>query len=108
MKEYVYLLIAIIGELIGTTLLKASDGFSKLFLGLLALFSYASCYFFFSKCLRTISLGVAYAIWSGVGIVITTVIGIILWKEKTNLITVLAIIMIIIGIILLNLTTTNK
>lgn len=102
---YFYLAIAIIGELIGTTLLKMSQGFSKWGIGIVALIAYV---IFFSKSLKIIDLGVAYAIWSGVGIVITTIIGIIIWKEKVNLITILAITMIIIGIMLLNLMSASN
>lgn len=105
---YFYLAIAIIGELIGTTLLKMSKGFSKWGIGIVALIAYVICFYFFSKSLKIIDLGVAYAIWSGVGIVITTIIGIIIWKEKVNLITILAITMIIIGIMLLNLMSASN
>lgn len=105
---YFYLAIAIIGELIGTTLLKMSQGFSKCGIGIVALIAYVICFYFFSKSLKIIDLGVAYAIWSGVGIVITTIIGIIIWKEKVNLITILAITMIIIGIMLLNLMSASN
>ena len=101
-------LITIIGELIGTTLLKMSQGFSKWGIGIVALIAYVICFYFFSKSLKIIDLGVAYAIWSGVGIVITTIIGIIIWKEKVNLITILAITMIIIGIMLLNLMSASN
>jgi len=105
---YFYLAIAIIGELIGTTRLKMSQGFSKWGIGIVALIAYVICFYFFSKSLKIIDLGVAYAIWSGVGIVITTIIGIIIWKEKVNLITILAITMIIIGIMLLNLMSASN
>ncbi|KRL61794.1 DMT family transporter [Lactobacillus psittaci] len=102
---YFYLAVAIIGELIGTTLLKLSQGFSKLGIGVAALIAYAICFYFFSKCLEMVDLGVAYAIWSGVGIIVTTLIGLLIWKEEVKPLTVLALVLIIVGIIILNLTT---
>lgn len=97
-----YLLLAIVSELIGTSLLKASDGFSKLLptVGLLACFTLA--FFFLSLSLKTIPLNIAYAIWSGLGTVATVIISILIWKEKVNLASVTGIALIIIGVIILN------
>lgn len=100
---YLYLMLAIISELIGTSLLKASDGFSKLFptLGLLVSFSLA--FFFLSLSLKTIPLNLAYAIWSGLGTVATVVISILIWKEQVNFASITGITLIIVGVIILNL-----
>jgi len=100
---YVFLFLAILGELIGTSLLKASEGFSKLYptLGLLVAFTLS--FFFLSLSLKAIPLNVAYALWSGLGLVMTTVISVLIWKEKINVAGVLGIILILLGLTILNL-----
>ena len=102
MMGYMYLMLAIVSELIGTSLLKASEGFSKLFptVGLLVSFSLA--FFFLSLSLKTIPLNLAYAIWSGLGTVATVIISILIWKEKVNFASITGISLIIIGVIVLN------
>ncbi|MDN7246925.1 multidrug efflux SMR transporter [Planococcus shenhongbingii] len=101
--SYLYLSLAIIGELIGSSLLKASEGFSKLFptMGMLAAFVFS--FFFLSLALKTIPLNAAYAIWSGLGMVATTIISVLIWKEKINFASVTGIILILIGVVILNL-----
>ncbi len=100
---YLYLALAIIFELIGTSLLKASEGFSKLVptIGVLIVFSLS--FFFLSVSLKTIPLNIAYAIWSGLGTVATVIISILIWKEKINTASVIGIAFIIVGVIVLNL-----
>ncbi|GAB6181279.1 quaternary ammonium compound efflux SMR transporter QacH [Desulfotomaculum defluvii] len=100
---FLYLMLAIVSELIGTSLLKASDGFSKLYptIGLLVSFSLA--FFFLSLSLKTIPLNLAYAIWSGLGTIATVIISIVIWKEQVNLASISGITLIIIGVIVLNL-----
>ena len=101
--SYLFLGLAIVSELIGTSLLKASEGFSKLFptLGLLICFTLA--FFFLSLSLKTIPLNLAYAIWSGLGTVATVIISILIWKEKVNVASLSGIALIIIGVVILNL-----
>lgn len=101
--SYVYLLLAIVGELLGTSLLKAAEGFTKLWpsLGTLAAFFFS--FFFLSLSLKTIPLNMAYAIWSGIGIIITVVISVVIWKEKINTASVIGIILILIGVVVINL-----
>ncbi|MEG6617616.1 multidrug efflux SMR transporter [Peptococcaceae bacterium 1198_IL3148] len=97
-----YLMLAIIAELIGTSLLEASEGFSKLFptAGLMVCFTLA--FYFLSLSLKTIPLNLAYAIWSGLGTVATVIISILIWKEKVNFASITGISLIIIGVIVLN------
>lgn len=99
---YIYLGFAIIGELIGTTCLKYADGFTKLWPTLLAIAAYVACFYFLSKSLKYINLSVVYASWSGIGIVAATLISVFLLKEQINLISIVAIIMIIAGVVILN------
>ncbi|KAB8135721.1 multidrug efflux SMR transporter [Gracilibacillus oryzae] len=101
--SYLYLLLAIIGELIGSSLLKASEGFSKLYPTIGVIVAFIACFFFLSLSLKTIPLNTAYAIWSGIGIVATTIISVLIWKEKINMASVAGIILILAGVVILNL-----
>ncbi|WP_102348751.1 DMT family transporter [Bacillus sp. Marseille-P3661] len=101
--SYIYLAFAIIGELIGTSMLKASDGFSKLFPTIGVLVSFTFCFFFLSLSLKTIPLNMAYAIWSGLGIIGTAAISILIWKESINTASIVGIIFILVGVTILNL-----
>ena len=106
---YILLGLAIGLELLATTLLKYSVGFTKLWPTLGCILSYISCFYLLSKALNTINLGVAYATWSAVGIVVTSIITATLFGEKVNLIGAMSLVLIITGCILLNLYgTTSK
>jgi small multidrug resistance pump len=99
---YLYLALAIIGELIGTSLLKASEGFSKIMPTLGVFVSFAFSFFCLSLSLKSIPLNVAYAIWSGLGTVATVIISILIWKEKINFASLIGIALILIGVFVLN------
>lgn len=101
--EYVFLAIAIVLELVATTLLKFSNGFTKLLPTLSCIIAYVICFFCLSKALNKINLGIAYALWSGIGIVVTTIISSILFKQEISLLGVLGVILIISGCVILNL-----
>ena len=106
---YILLGLAIGLELLATTLLKYSAGFTRPWPTLGCLLSYISCFYLLSKALNTINLGVAYATWSAVGIVVTSIISVALFGEKVNLTGVMSLILITSGCILLNLYgTTSK
>ncbi|MCG7346313.1 multidrug efflux SMR transporter [Sporosarcina sp. ACRSL] len=100
---YLYLFIAIVTELIGTSLLKASDGFSKLLPTIGLIIAFVSSFFFLSLSLKSIPLNTAYAVWSGLGLVFTTIISVLIWKEKINFASVLGISLILAGVVILNL-----
>lgn len=101
--SYLYLMLAIMGELIGSSLLKASEGFSKLYPTIGLIIAFVGCFFFLSLSLKTIPLNTAYAIWSGLGLVCTTVISVLIWKEKINMASITGIILILAGVIILQL-----
>ena len=90
MFYYFYLSLAILFEIAATSLLKLSQGFSKLFFGCLALMFYGLCFFFLSLSLKGIQLNLAYAIWS--------------WHEKVTAVSLLGISLVIVGLVLLNLS----
>lgn len=103
MFYYVFLALAIVGELIGTNLLKMSLGFTKLVPTIGSLVSFALCFYFLSLAMVKIPLNIAYANWSAIGILATTAIATLIYKEQLNIISMLGVILIVAGVILLNL-----
>ena len=99
--SYVYLTLAIVSEIAATSLLKLSQGFSKMLFGILALVLYGLCFSFLSLSLK---LNLVYAIWSGVGLVGTTVLSILLFHEKVTFASLLGIALVIVGLVILNLS----
>lgn len=100
---YLYLALAIVMELAATTLLKYSDGCTKLIPTISCVAAYIICYFSLSRALQKINLGVAYATWSGIGIVVTALLSALLFRQKTTPLGILGIVLIIAGCIILNL-----
>ncbi|MBX0326803.1 multidrug efflux SMR transporter [Oscillochloris sp. ZM17-4] len=96
------LLAAIVSEVIGTTALKFSDGFSRPVPSMVVVVGYALSFYLMSLCLRDIPLGTAYAIWSGLGTAAIVLIGVLLWKESLDPARVIGIALIIAGVIVLN------
>ena len=99
---YLHLCLAIIGEIFGTSLLKMSEGFSKVTPAIASLSCFALAFFFLSKSLRFIPLNGAYAMWSGIGIVITTAVSVLFWKESLNFASYAGIGLILMGVVVLN------
>ncbi|MGZ0038927.1 DMT family transporter [Paenibacillus ottowii] len=100
---YLFLAISIATELIGTSMLKASEGFTRLYPTLFTIVAFVVSFFFISLTLKTLPLNMTYAIWSGVGAVATTVISVMIWKEKINTGSIVGIALIVIGVVVLNL-----
>ena len=100
---YVYLLIAIVAEVAGTMALKASQGFSKLGPSLIVLVGYGVSFYLFSLVLKAMPVGVAYAIWAGLGIVLTAVLGAVLYRQVPDLPAVVGIGLIVAGVLVINL-----
>jgi small multidrug resistance pump len=99
---WLYLALAIAGEIVGTMFLKASDGFTRGLPALAAACGYAVAFFFLSQVLRTIPVGVAYAIWSGAGVAAVTLLGLVLFGQRLDAAAVLGIALIVAGVIVLN------
>ena len=95
--------IAITGEVIGTTALKASEGFSRWGFSLLSVLSYAFSFYFLAIVLKVVPVGIAYAIWSGAGVAMTTIIGVFLFGQKLDFYAYLGIGLIVAGVCVLNL-----
>lgn len=100
---YILLFLAIILELSGTTFLKMSYGFTKPILTICCLLSYLLCFFLFSKAAVHLNLALAYATWSGVGIIASVFISWFFFGERLNLTGIFSIALIVTGCILLNL-----
>ncbi|WP_297112610.1 SMR family transporter [uncultured Devosia sp.] len=103
MPSYAYLAIAIIAEVIATSALKASEGFSNLLPSILVVVGYGVAFYCLSMTLRTIPVGIAYAIWSGAGIVLVSLIGFALYGQKLDVWAVVGIGLIMSGVLILNL-----
>lgn len=78
--RYIHLALAIILEVFGSSFLKQSDGFSKFVPTVITIISYIACFFFLSQALKSIPLGTAYAIWAGLGIVLTTAVSVVIFN----------------------------
>ena len=105
MNAWVLLLIAIAFEIAGTSFLKLSDGFSRPLWSALSIASYWGAFLFLAPVLKTVPVGVAYAIWSGVGIVAIALIGALFFDQRLTLLQYGFIAAIVIGAIGLRLTT---
>jgi len=99
---YVYLLVAIIAEVVGTSALKASDGFKNWIPNVIVIVGYGLAFYFLSLVLKTIPVGVAYAIWSGLGIVLISLVGYIYFKQRLDFPAVIGMALIISGVIVIN------
>jgi len=102
MKSWLFLGVAIFSEVIATSALKASEGFSKTTPSIVVLVGYAVAFYFLSLTLKTIPVGIAYAVWSGVGIIGVSIIGLLLFKQKLDFPALLGIAFILIGVLIMN------
>jgi small multidrug resistance pump len=100
--HYLYLGVAIVSEVIGTIALKSSEGFTRWTPSTIVVIGYASAFYFLSLCLDKIPVGIAYAIWSGIGIVLIAVLGVIVHKQRLDPGTVVGMALILAGVIVIN------
>ena len=98
---YWYLTIAIIAEVLATSALKESEGFSRLVPSLIVVAGYGASFYFLSLVLQTIPIGVAYALWAGLGIGLLTIVGVVMFGQKMDLPAVIGIALIISGVFVL-------
>jgi small multidrug resistance pump len=100
--SYLYLAIAIVSEVIGTAALKASNEFTNLVPSLIVVAGYASAFYFLTLTLRTIPVGIAYAIWAGAGIVLICLVSWILYKQSLDTPAIIGVALIAAGVVLIN------
>ena len=101
--KWLFLFIAIVAEVIGTSALKYSEGFTKLCPSAIVVIGYGIAFYFLSLTLKSIPIGIAYAIWSGLGIVLISVIGYSVFKQTLDIPAIIGIGLIILGVIVINL-----
>lgn len=99
--HYLYLTLAIIAEVSGTMALRASESFTRLVPSLVVIVGYAVAFYFLSLTLRFIPVGIAYAIWSGAGIVLIALFGYVLFNERLDWPALAGISLVLAGIFLL-------
>ena len=102
-KAYLFLAIAIVVEVVATSCLKASDGFTRLLPSVVTVVGYATSFYFLSLTLATIPTGIAYAIWSGVGIVLISLVGWIVFQQALDAPALIGMGLIMAGVIVINL-----
>jgi small multidrug resistance pump len=98
-----YLALAIVSEIIATTALKSSESFTRTGPSLVVVAGYGAAFYLLSLCLEKISVGAAYAVWSGMGIVLIALVGAVFHKQALDLAAVVGMALIVVGVIVLNL-----
>ena len=101
--KWVYLVLAIVGELVGTSAFKGAEGFTRLWPSLISIAGYVVAFYFLSLSLKDIPVGIAYAMWSAIGIVLVSIVGYFLYDQKIDLPAMVGIGLIIIGVVIMNL-----
>jgi small multidrug resistance pump len=101
MNQWFFLAIAIVCEVIATSALKSSNGFTQLWASLTVIAGYGVAFFFLSLALHTIPVGVAYAIWSGAGIVLITLVAWLVLGQSLDVPAILGLALIVAGVIVL-------
>ena len=105
MKNWLFLIVAIISEVVATSALKSSEGFTKIYPSLIVIIGYGAAFYFLSLTLKTIPVGVAYAIWAGLGTVLITAVGWYFFEQRLSLLTLVGIGLILAGVVLINLSS---
>ncbi|MBE0704421.1 DMT family transporter [Afipia felis] len=103
MMTYLYLIMAIIFEVIGTAALQASEQFTRPKPLILTALGYMAAFYFLSLVLRTMPVGIAYAIWSGLGVVLITLVGLVWFGQRLDMPAILGLGLIIAGVAVINL-----
>jgi small multidrug resistance pump len=99
MNQWLLLLMSILFEICGTTCMKLSQGFARVVPSVLIFVFYSLCFVAFTHAVKKIDLSVAYAVWSGLGIVLITIISAVYFREAVNMMRLICIMLILIGII---------
>jgi small multidrug resistance pump len=104
----IFLIGAIICEVIATTALAASEQFSRLFPSIIVVVGYALAFYLLSHALKVMPVGVVYAVWSGLGVVFVAILGYLVFGQKLDLAAVAGIALIIAGVLVLNLLSSSS
>jgi len=101
--KWLFLSIAIVAEVMATSALKSAEGFTRLVPSIIVVAGYGTAFFFLSMTLKSIPVGIAYAIWSGVGIVLITILAYFVYKQSLDVPAIIGILFIIAGVAVINL-----
>lgn len=102
MQQWIFLSIAITGEVVATSALKASEGFSRLWPSLIVIAGYALAFYFLSLTLKTVPVGVAYAIWSGAGVALIALIAWVFFGQSLDIPAIIGLLLIVAGVVVIN------
>ena len=105
--SYLYLGIAIIAEVVATSALKSSQGFTKPLASMVVVVGYCIAFYCLSIVLKTIPIGIAYAIWAGLGIVLITIVGYFFYQQKLDAAAVIGMTLIVSGVVIINVFSTS-
>jgi small multidrug resistance pump len=100
--QYLYLALAILAEVVATTALKATDGFTRLWPSLIVVAGYGVCFYFLALLQNLMPVGVIYAIWSGAGIVLVSFMAWLVYGQALDFPAILGITLIVAGVVILN------
>ena len=103
MKTAIIFFFAVLSEVTATTALKFSEGFTRLVPSIVVVLGYGVSFYLLSLSLKVIPIGTAYALWSGIGIVLTVIAGIVIWRESMDWARGIGIFLIMFGIVIINL-----
>ncbi|GKW48288.1 DMT family transporter [Halomonas sp. NCCP-2165] len=98
---YLYLALAIIAEVAATSALKSSQEFTRLGPSLIVMGGYATAFYLLTLVLRTLPVGIAYAFWAGLGIVLVTLVAMLVYGQKPDLPAILGILLIVAGVVVI-------
>lgn len=102
MKNWLFLCVAIAAEVVATSSLKASLGFTKLWPSVLVVLGYAIAFYFLSLTLKAIPVGIAYVIWAGLGIVLISTVDWLIFGQKLDLASIIGMVLIVAGVLIIN------
>lgn len=103
MPHWIYLSIAIVAEVIGTSFLKSAEGFSRLIPSTVVVISYVVAFFFLGLALKTLPVGIAYAIWAGAGVALIALVGYAVFDQPLDTPAIVGIVLIVTGVAVINL-----
>jgi small multidrug resistance pump len=104
---YLFLCLAIAAEVAGTSLIKSTDGFSRLWPSIFCLAAYGVSFAFLSQAVKDVPVGVAYALWSGLGTVAIVAIGAVFLGETVSVAKIVGVALVVAGVVILNLGGTH-
>lgn len=107
MKTWLILLLAIVCEVIGTSALRPSNGFTRFWPSCVVVAGYAAAFYFLSLTLKTIPVGVAYAVWSGVGTALIVLIGRLFMQQRLDIAAILGVLLVVTGVVIINVFSTS-